>query len=188
MQDVDRRLRSEPPFELPLHGIDGHQVLIGSDHAAFLFWGDNPESALIRASGRAEVQTRILDAVEGLTAGRKLESVYEQSAATGPPSSSGRAAGLLLRGRELPSQGRSAALQTLSHTANLARLRIFKGEATAVATLELDGESGGMIAIDDICDAIPIERMREPEQMRETFWFEADDRRPTRSNRTMFSR
>ncbi len=57
--DVAFRLRLVPPFDLPLDGIDGHQVLLGSEHAAFVFWGSDPEAALVRASGRADALDRV---------------------------------------------------------------------------------------------------------------------------------
>src|SRR6476659_3949431 len=101
--DVAFRLRLAPPFDLPLDGIDGHQVFLGGEHASFVFWGSDPEPAVVRASGRADALDRMADAITGMRAPRKLTGVFQWAHAPHDERRPDRAVAVVSRGVDVRS-------------------------------------------------------------------------------------
>jgi len=171
-ENVGFRLRTAPPFELPQVGIDGHQVFLGDAHAAFVFWGADPEGALVRISGDANVRDRITRSAEGLRAPRLLAEV---SAWTHPGGDvrADRALAVVARGVDNrdPAGGAHALVEALSP--GLQRLRVFAGEGAGLIVVERALDGGAGVPLEVVGSAAPVEPLRPLEILRQTYWFEA---------------
>lgn len=178
MEDVRFQLRTVPPFDLPLAGIDGHQAFLGAEHAAFVFWGSDPEAALVRVSGRTDVRERVTHAVAGLRALRKLESTFEWERQGDGVSAPDRAAAIIVRGvggnPDTASTGGAGLVEALG--GDLQRLRIFTGDGTGLTVVErtvADAARGTALPLRLIADAAALSPLRPLETLSETYWFEA---------------
>ncbi|HYX84624.1 MAG TPA: hypothetical protein VE777_06610 [Gaiellales bacterium] len=180
--DVAMRLRTVPPFELPLEGIDGHQVFLGAEHAAFVFWGGDPEGALVRVSGQSDVRERVAQAADGLRAPRMLEPVFD-SGDMGHVSPAGCAVAVIARGADArpDTAGRAQALAA-GLGALLERQRLFAGDGVALFVFERseDAPAGAALPLDAIAEVAPIVPLRALEVLEQTYWFEAGDQLPPR--------
>ncbi len=186
--DVSLRLHTVPPFDLPLDGIDGHQAFLGVEHAAFLFWGPDPEGALVRASGRVDVQQRVARAIEGLNMPRKLDERFSWERPELEPRPEGRAVAVLVRGTRLRDDADGAAAHRLGESlgAALERERVFVGEDTALLVFERTGDPGDddpYVSLRVIGESAPLVPLRPLEVLEQTFWFEADEQLPPRPAR-----
>jgi hypothetical protein len=178
MEDVRFQLRTVPPFDLPLAGIDGHQAFLGEEHAAFVFWGSDAEAALVRVSGRADVRERVTHAAAGLRAPRKLESTFEwqrQGDGVGPPD---RAVAIIARGvgenSHTASAGGAGLVEALGGA--LQRLRIFTGDGTGLTVVERtvgDVARGTVLPRRLLAGATAVSPLRPLETLSETYWFES---------------
>jgi hypothetical protein len=185
---VRQRLHTVPPFDLPLEGIDGHQAFLGADHAAFVFWGDDPEGALVRESARGDVQARVARAIEGLDMPRRLEERFAWVRPEHVPGPTGRAVAVLARGRRARDDGEGAAAHRLGEALgpSLERERQFVGEGTVLFVFERGGEEGDhLLSLRAVGDASPIPPLRPLEVLEQTFWFEAGDQLPPRPARDL---
>jgi len=177
-----------PPFGLPQAGILGHQVFVGPEHAAFVFWGSDPEGALVRASGHADVRRRVSDAIEGLRMPRRLDPVFEWAAPGHEVDADGRSVAVVVRGVESrpdPGAGRMAALVDRLG-AGLKRARVFTGEGVALLVFERDDETPDTrtrISLATLRDEAPVVPLRPLEVLDQTYWFEVRDRLPPRPSR-----
>jgi hypothetical protein len=174
VNDVGFRLRTAPPFELPQTGIDGHQVFLGDAHAAFVFWGGDPEAALVRLSGDAGVRERITRAAEGLRAPRLLSSTFEWARPDGGATAVDRALAVVARGVEMREAGEAAGALVDALGAGLHRLRVFAGEGAGLVVIEhARGAAGTGATLDAVSAAAPVDPLRPLEVLGQTYWFEA---------------
>ena len=176
--DVAFRLRLVPPFDLPLEGIDGHQVFLGREHAAFVFWGSDPEAALVRASGRADVLDRVTHAITGMSAPRKLDEAFQWAHADPDERHPDRAVAVISRGVDMrsdPAPGRGEGLVD-ALGGRLQRLRIFAGNDAGLIVIERtreEAEAGTSLGLAAIEVAEPVIPLRPLEVLAQTYWFEA---------------
>ena len=179
MRDVGFRLHTVPPFDLPLEGISGHQVFLGPEHAAFVFWGSDPEAALVRASGESDLARRVVEAAEGLRTPRKLEKVFESLPDGGRPETAGRAVAVVVRGTDQRPEPADRAQQLIEGLGLvLERQRLFFGEGVALFVFEQREDaaaSSRTLPLAALGDAAPIVPLRPLEVLEQTFWFEAGD-------------
>jgi hypothetical protein len=178
MEDVRFQLRTVPPFDLPLQGVDGHQAFLGAEHAAFVFWGSDPEAALVRVSGRADVRERVAHAIGGLHALRKLEPTFEWQRQGDGVSAPERAVAIIARGvdgnPDAASAGGAELVEALG--GDLQRLRIFTGDGTGLTVVErtvADAERGKVLPRQLLADTAPLSPLRPLETLSETYWFES---------------
>jgi hypothetical protein len=182
--DFRSQLRT-PPFGLPQPGVSGHQVFVGPEHAVFVFWGSDPEGALVRASGHADVRQRVSDAIEGMRMPRRLDPVFEWAAPGHDVHADGRSVAVVVRGvesRSDPGAGRMTALVGRLG-AGLERARVFAGEGVAVLVFERDDEApdaSTLISMTALRDEAPVVALRPLEVLDQTYWFEVGDRLPPR--------
>jgi hypothetical protein len=186
---VRQRLHTVPPFDLPMAGIEGHQAFVGTEHAAFLFWGDDPEGALVRASGREDVQRRVAQAIEGLDMPRKLEERFTWERPGHAPRAEGRTVAVLARGLQARDDAEGAGAHRLGEALGpaLEREREFVGEGTVLFVFERAEEADGdhLLSLRAVGDASPIAPVRPLELLEQTFWFEAGDQLPPRPARDL---
>ena len=178
--DVHARLQMAPPFHLPQDGIAGHQVFIGPDHVAFVFWGADPEDALVRLSGHADVRTRVSQAIAGLTMPRKLEHRFDWSDPDVETRETRRAVAIIARGtdpRPDPDDGRMRGL-VAGLTPGLSRMRLFADSDTALVTVERTAGVDGpqLLSLDSLGDVVPVVPLRPLEVLEQMYWFEGEDR------------
>lgn len=178
--DLRSQLRT-PPFGLPQPGISGHQVFVGREHAVFVFWGSDPEGALVRVSGRADVRRRVSDAIRGMRMPRRLDPVFEWVAPGHDVHADGRSVAVVVRGVESradPGAGRIAALVGRLGV-GLERARVFAGEGVAVFVFERDDEAPDattLVSLTALRDEGPVVALRPLEVLDQTYWFEVGDR------------
>lgn len=173
--DVHLQLQTQAPFPLPLPGIDGHQVFLGAEHAAFVFWGADPESALVQISGHADVRERVTAAAAGLRAPRLLESMFEWQR---DDERADRAVALLTRGDErIESAMRAAERLVAARGDDLQRIRTFSGQGTGLSVIERAagrGEGWRPFALEELEEITPVAPLRPVEVLDQTYWFEGD--------------
>lgn len=176
--DVAFRLRLAPPFDLPLDGIDGHQVFLGREHAAFVFWGSDPEAALVLASGRADALDRMAHAITGMSAPRKLDGAFQWAHARPDERRPDHAVAVISRGVDMRSDPDNAPGRGLVDAlgGRLQRLRIFVGEGAGLIVIERTREeaaTGSFLPLATLELAEPVVPLRPLEVLSQTYWFEA---------------
>jgi len=176
--EVAFRLGTAPPFDLPLDGIDGHQAYLGREHAAFVFWGSDPEGALVRASGRPDALERFTHAITGMRTPRKLDETFEWMHRTGGRQRPDRAVAVIARGvtaRPDPDQERGQGLVD-ALGGHVQRIRMFSGEGTGLIVVErtrAEAATDTFLSPEDLEAAEPVAPLRPLEVLKQTYWYEA---------------
>jgi hypothetical protein len=176
--EVAFRLGTAPPFDLPLDGIDGHQAYLGREHAAFVFWGSDPEGALVRASGRPDALKRFTHAITGMRTPRKLDETFEWMHRAAGRSHPDRAVAVIARGVTAhpdTDQERGQGL-VVALGGHVQRIRMFSGEGTGLIVVErtrAEAATETFLSPEDLAAAEPVAPLRPLEVLKQTYWFEA---------------
>jgi hypothetical protein len=176
--EVAFRLGTAPPFDLPLDGIDGHQAYLGREHAAFVFWGSDPEGALVRASGRPDALERFTHAITGMRTPRKLDETFEWMHRAGGRQRPDRAVAVIARGVTAgpdPDQERGQGLVD-ALGGHVQRIRMFSSEGTGLIVVErtrAEVATETFLLPEDLVAAEPVAPLRRLEVLKQTYWYEA---------------
>jgi hypothetical protein len=176
--EVAFRLGSAPPFDLPLDGIDGHQAYLGREHAAFVFWGSDPEGALVRASGRPDALQRFTHAITGMRTPRKLDETFDWTHREDGRSRPDRAIAVIARGvtphpDSDKERGQGLVVALGGH---VQRIRMFSGEGTGLIVVErtrAELATEMFLSPEDLEAAEPVAPLRPLEVLKQTYWYEA---------------